>query len=154
MNRFPKIYFVSGSVIGILLLISLALIASGEPADDSYTYMPLVSVPEPTPTPTPTPTPKPGQMQEFRGLWVTRWDWAINANEGTIDAIVQDADTAGFNAILFQVRGAADAYYASSIEPWGRLLRGSLGTSPGFDPLARMITKAHERGIEVHAYIV
>lgn len=159
MNRSQKILLISGAFIGVLLLISLSYIASGQTSEDSVMYMPLISVPEPTPTPTPTPTPKPsptpkpGQMKEFRGLWVTRWDWAVNATQGTIDAIVNDAATAGFNAILFQVRGAADAYYPSSIEPWGRLLRGGLGVSPGFDPLARMISKAHERGIEVHAYI-
>ncbi len=95
----------------------------------------------------------PETMVEFRGLWVTRFDWASNAQPSKIDEIVADADAAGFNAIFFQIRGEADAYYDSDIEPWGRLLTGNFGQDPGWDPLAYMVQKAHERGIQVHAYL-
>jgi uncharacterized lipoprotein YddW (UPF0748 family) len=64
---------------------------------------------------------------------------------------------AGFNTIFFQVRGAGDAYYTPGLEPWGARLTGSiwqtLGQDPGWDPLARMLNKAHAAGLEVHAYI-
>jgi uncharacterized lipoprotein YddW (UPF0748 family) len=144
MRRSQLIVLSAGVVASLFLLVAVALVARAG-TNDEQAFLPVVRMPEPTITP--------NSSVEFRGLWVTRWDWAPGATEATIDAIVDDAARAGFNVLLFQVRGAADAYYASSIEPWGRLLTGNLGGNPGFDPLSRMINKAHARGIEVHAYI-
>lgn len=98
--------------------------------------------------------------EEFRGLWVTRFDWTRFGDTVTtsdLDTIVDHAASAHFNALLFQVRGTADAYYASSLEPWAARLTGSttktLGVDPGFDPLAYLITRAQQSGLQVHAYI-
>ncbi len=144
-----------GILAGLLFLVSVALVANGQSNGENDLRFPVVYLapsPTPSPTPSPPPTPKP-ENAEFRGLWVTRWDWASGATPGKIDEIVNDAASGHFNVILFQVRGAADAYYPSNLEPWGRMLTGSLGGNPGWDPLAYMIQKAHERGIQVHAYI-
>jgi uncharacterized lipoprotein YddW (UPF0748 family) len=99
-------------------------------------------------------------LAEFRGLWVTRFDWTrfgYTVTLSDLDAIVDHAASAHFNALLFQVRGTADAYYYSTLEPWAARLTGSttktLGTNPGFDPLTYMITRAHQNGLQVHAYI-
>ena len=99
-------------------------------------------------------------VEEFRGLWVTRFDWTrfgYTVTTSDLDTIVDKAASAHFNALLFQVRGTADAYYFSTLEPWAARLTGSttktLGTNPGFDPLAYMITRAHQSGLQVHAYI-
>ncbi|MDT8306098.1 MAG: family 10 glycosylhydrolase, partial [Anaerolineae bacterium] len=102
--------------------------------------------------------PPPGAMVEFRGLWVTRFNWMggdLPATPDSIDIMVNTAADAGFNALLFQVRGTADAYYASSVEPWAARLTGELGRPPYpyWDPLERIIARAHERGMQVHAYI-
>lgn len=108
--------------------------------------------------PTPTPTPPPDN-QEFRGLWVTRFDWTratSPAEPAKIDEIVNNAADAGFNAILFQVRGSADAYYAPGLEPWAqRVSGGAYGQppSPFWDPLAYFVQRAHARGLQLHAYI-
>jgi uncharacterized lipoprotein YddW (UPF0748 family) len=69
--------------------------------------------------------------------------------------IVNRAADANFNAILFQVRGTADAFYESNLEPWSARLNSSdqLGFDPGWDPLSTMITYAHAAGLQVHAYI-
>jgi uncharacterized lipoprotein YddW (UPF0748 family) len=98
--------------------------------------------------------------EEFRGLWVTRFDWTrfgYTVTTSDLDAIVDKVASAHFNALLFQVRGTADAYYSSTLEPWAARLTGSttktLGADPGFDPLAYMITRAHQSGLQVHAYI-
>jgi uncharacterized lipoprotein YddW (UPF0748 family) len=96
---------------------------------------------------------KPATAVEFRGLWVTRFDWIGEYAPAKIDEIVNNAAYAGFNAILFQARGEADAYYDSSLEPWSRRLTGTLGQDPGWDPLAYLIAQAHSQGIQVHAYI-
>lgn len=115
-------------------------------------------LPTPTMTPSPTPTTQPGTV-EFRGLWVTRFDWTTAgqpANPAKIDEIVNNAADAGFNAIFFQVRAAGDAYYTPGLEPWAQRVSGqALGQppSPAWDPLAYFIQKAHARGLQLHAYV-
>lgn len=125
-------------------------------------YVPVV-LQETTPGPTLTPvTPN----IEARALWVTRFDWTCIlphcadgqlAGPDTIREMVANIDTAGFNMILFQVRGVGDAYYEPGLEPWSARLTGTytatLGQDPGWDPLATMIGEAHARGIQVHAYL-
>jgi uncharacterized lipoprotein YddW (UPF0748 family) len=56
------------------------------------------------------------------------------------------------NAVIVQVRAAGDAIYPSSLEPWSRVLTGTQGSDPGWDPLDRWITEAHARGLEFHAW--
>ncbi len=97
---------------------------------------------------------------EFRALWVTRFDWTFFGRPVTttdLDLIVNNAASAHFNALLFQVRGTGDAFYSSTLEPWASRLTGqttkTLGVDPGWDPLAYMITRAHQSGLQVHAYI-
>ena len=99
-------------------------------------------------------------MTEFRGLWVTRFDWTFFGRPVTttdLDLIVDNAAAAHFNALLFQVRGTADAYYSSTLEPWAARLTGqttkTLGVDPGWDPLAYLITRAHASGLQAHAYL-
>ncbi|MEO7082820.1 MAG: family 10 glycosylhydrolase [Gemmatimonadaceae bacterium] len=100
--------------------------------------------------------------REMRGLWLTtvnNTDWP-SRNSLTPDQqraelidILDRAAATGFNAIIFQVRPAADAVYSSSIEPWAAMLTGTQGVDPGYDPLALAITEAHARGMELHAWI-
>ena len=97
---------------------------------------------------------------EVRALWVSRYDWTtlgVTPTAADVQRVVSDAVHAGFNTILFQVRGAGDAYYTPGPEPWASRLTGtagpSLGRDPGWDPLATLITLAHASGISVHAYI-
>lgn len=62
-------------------------------------------------------------------------------------------DEAGFNAIFFQVRPEGDALYSSELEPWSNSLTGTQGKNPGYDPLEHLVKEAHERNIEVHAWL-
>ena len=136
-------------VIASLLLITLLITTTQTSApvaaesQASYAvYLPMMSKPvEP--------------LQEFRGLWVSRFDWTTfaGAEPEKIDEVVENAAAAGFNVIFFQVRGEADAFYTPGLEPWSRRLTGTLGQDPGWDPLARLIEKAHAANIEVHAYV-
>jgi uncharacterized lipoprotein YddW (UPF0748 family) len=92
-----------------------------------------------------------GVMTEARALWVTRWDYRTVTD---VQTLVENAAGAGFNMLLFQVRGTADAFYAPGLEPWGaRLSGGTLGEDPGWDPLQTAIEASHARGLEVHAYL-
>src|SRR6185295_18860516 len=91
---------------------------------------------------------QPPQNVELRGVWVTRWTYS-SAND--LQQIVDEVDGANLNAIFFQVRGTADAYYHSNLEPWATRLSGTLGEDPGWDPLQELLTRAHAKNIQVHA---
>ena len=96
MRRSQQTVFIAGIVTSLFLLVTIALVAMAG-TGEKQAYLPIVRMPDPTPTPTPRPP------EEFRGLWITRWDWAPGATEATIDTIVDDAAGAGFNVLLFQV---------------------------------------------------
>ncbi|MCL4868359.1 MAG: family 10 glycosylhydrolase [Anaerolineae bacterium] len=142
-------------LLGLLLLgVGLTgLAAATQPLDDEINYLPLVQSAPPTATPEPPP------LVEFRGLWVSRFDWTLfgqPANPAKIDEIVQNMAAAKFNVIFFQVRGSADAYYIPGPEPWApRMSGGTLGQAPNpvWDPLAYLIAAAHQHNIQVHAYL-
>lgn len=107
-------------------------------------------------------TAPPAITHEMRGLWVAtvhNIDWpsrttlTADQQRAELDDILDRAKATGFNAIFLQVRSAADAMYASSLEPWSASLTGTQGKDPGYDPLAYAVTQAHARGLEVHAWI-
>ncbi|MBK9387476.1 MAG: family 10 glycosylhydrolase [Planctomycetes bacterium] len=83
----------------------------------------------------------------WKALWISRFEFKTRED---VVAAVANAAKLGCKQLLFQVRGNADAYYASSIEPWGQELGGK---DPGFDPLSVAIAEAQKAGIEVHAWV-
>jgi len=140
--------FVSGTATAVSVTDGRLTIRSGSQADNNkLNFLEIYKVAD-------LPAPPP-DVVEFRGLWVTRFDWSVPLSEDKVDKIVDDAARAGFNAILFQVRGNGDAYYASGLEPWARRVTGTFGRAPDpyWDPLAYMVERAHQRGIQVHAYV-
>ncbi len=99
--------------------------------------------------------------REFRSAWlatVSSIDWPNVKNNATsqkaaLDAILDKLVAAKMNAVCFQVRSLCDAMYESSYEPWSSALTGTRGKHSGYDPLAYIVTEAHKRGIEVHAWV-
>ncbi len=101
---------------------------------------------------------------EFRGVWiatVNNIDWP---KAGNYNPELQKADYIrlldlhqrnGMNAMIVQVRPAADAFYPSLLEPWSEWLTGKQGKNPEpwWDPLAFMIEETHKRGMEFHAWL-
>lgn len=99
---------------------------------------------------------------EFRGAWVAtvaNIDWPSRPGlpaaqqQAEARALLDSAQALNLNALLLQVRTAADALYPSALEPWSEVLTGTQGQSPGYDPLALWIEEAARRGIELHAWI-
>ena len=100
---------------------------------------------------------------EFRGVWIAtvdNIDWPakgmVDVNSQKIEFIRQlDLHKQnGMNAMIVQVRPAADAFYPSQYEPWSQWLTGAQGQppSPYYDPLEFMIEETHKRGMEFHAW--
>ena len=102
-------------------------------------------------------------QREFRGVWVAtveNIDWPSRPGLPTCDqqaeliTILDRAVALRLNAVVLQVRPAADALYASKLEPWSEYLTGAEGKapSPWYDPLAFAVREAHARGLELHAW--
>ncbi len=102
-------------------------------------------------------------VYEFRGVWIAtvdNIDWppkkVFNVDSQKADYIRQlDLHKKnGMNAVIVQVRTAADAFYPSPYEPWSQWLTGAQGLlpKPYYDPLQFMIEEAHKRGFEFHAW--
>ena len=100
--------------------------------------------------------------REFRGVWIAtveNIDWptakqTADEQKEQLTDILDAHQREGINAVFFQVRPAADAFYAKSTEPWSKWLNGTqgVGPNPAYDPLEFAITEAHKRGIELHAW--
>ncbi len=108
-------------------------------------------------------TEKQDPKREFRGVWIAtveNIDWPstqhLTTEQQKAELISQlDAhEETGINAIMFQIRPAADAFYAKSREPWSKWLNGKQGRAPAplYDPLEFAINEAHKRGMELHAW--
>jgi uncharacterized lipoprotein YddW (UPF0748 family) len=105
----------------------------------------------------------PAAPREFRAVWVAtvaNIDWPSKPGLSTDEqkreaiAILDRAKETNLNAIVLQVRPAADALYASRYEPWSYYLTGKQGQPPEpyYDPLEFWVAEAHKRGMELHAW--
>ncbi len=108
-------------------------------------------------------TQPPPIRREFRGVWVAsveNIDWPSQPGLSTQEqkdellGILDRAVALRLNAVILQVRPAADALYASPYEPWSEYLTGRMGRAPNpwYDPLEFAVTEAHKRGLELHAW--
>jgi uncharacterized lipoprotein YddW (UPF0748 family) len=113
-------------------------------------------------SPTSTQDPAPPVRREFRGVWVAsvaNIDWPSRPGLSTWEQqeellrVLNRSVTLGLNAIVLQIRPAADALYPSPHEPWSEYLTGRQGVAPEpvWDPLAFAVEEAHRRGLELHA---
>ncbi|WP_073059109.1 family 10 glycosylhydrolase [Fodinibius roseus] len=101
--------------------------------------------------------------REFRGVWVAtvaNIDWPsepglpVDEQKEELLNLLNRASAMNMNAIIFQVRPAADALYNSPYEPWSYFLTGKMGEAPDpyYDPLQYVVDEAHKRGLELHAW--
>ena len=105
----------------------------------------------------------PPVAREFRGAWiatVANIDWpsrpglAVAQQQRELVRLLDLAVELKLNAVVFQVRPACDALYASPLEPWSEYLTGEMGRppEPAYDPLSFAVEEAHRRGLELHAW--
>ncbi len=126
-----------------------------------------LNLPQSTPFPTATPSvSEEGELLqtsaddevEMRGVWISYI--ALSTAENTLEAffanydkLILDAKEIGANAVFVQVRPFSDALYESDYFPWSHILTGTQGQVPEIDPMQYMIDKAHESGMQFHAWI-
>lgn len=132
----------------LLVVLLLGIVSSGRGATVSYVSARLFPPPP---------------AREFRGAWiatVANLDWPskpglpVAEQKSELIALLERAAQLKLNAVIFQVRPACDAMYASTLEPWSEYLTGSMGRAPepAYDPLAFAVAQAHQRGLELHAW--
>ena len=99
--------------------------------------------------------------KEFRGAWIhivgnqKIKTMSSEAVQKMFTDVLDSLQKSNCNAVIFQIRPQADAFYASEIEPWSRFLTGVQGEAPNpyWDPLEFMIRESHKRGMELHAWL-
>ncbi|QBN17680.1 family 10 glycosylhydrolase [Flavobacterium nackdongense] len=105
-------------------------------------------------------TPK----RDLRGVFVAsvfNLNWPTNrtaspaVQQAELIAILDNLKLNGYNTVFLQVRSECDALYPSLLEPWSQWLTGTQGLAPSpvWDPLAFAVTEAHNRGLELHAWL-
>ncbi len=105
----------------------------------------------------------PPPARELRGAWIAtvrNINWPsepglpVARQKEQLLSLIDSAAKLGLNALIFQVRPAGDAMYASKLEPWSPFLTGEMGVAPSpfWDPLEFAVTEAHKRGMELHAW--
>ncbi|MDR0660154.1 MAG: family 10 glycosylhydrolase [Prevotellaceae bacterium] len=99
--------------------------------------------------------------REFRGTWIHTVGNKDYQNMTTEEMrqhyidLLNKFEKAGINAVIFQIRPQADAFYITDHEPWSRFITGEQGKAPNplWDPLEFMIEECHNRGMELHAWL-
>ncbi len=99
--------------------------------------------------------------REFRGAWIQtafQGEYKSMTPAEMRKSFIKKLDflqTCGINAIIFQVRPEADAFYRSELEPWSRFYTGEQGLAPqgNFDVMAFLIKECHKRNMEFHAWL-
>lgn len=137
----------------LVAFVAIAFIASCGSKEVGYD----ISVPQPNNPEIESPP------REFRAAWVAtvaNIDWPSKSTLTTEQqqteaiAILDKCQELNMNAVIFQARPAADALYASEIEPWSFYLTNEMGTPPDpyYDPLEFWVEEAHKRGLELHVW--
>lgn len=88
-------------------------------------------------------------QEQYRGFWVDTFNTRLNS-PSDVGAVVSHAAQARANALFVQVRRRGDAWYLNGSEP----LPDNVPIERDFDPLQEIVARAHERGIEVHAFVI
>lgn len=106
----------------------------------------------------------PAPRREFRAAWiatVANIDWPSRPGlpseqqRAELEALFDTAVELNLNAVILQIRPAADALYDSKIEPWSPYLTGVMGQppAPAYDPLQFAVAEAHRRGLQLHVWL-
>ena len=150
------------------LLFALAVLGLG--LLRAAVYQPPAVAGDESPGPVANPASPAGQCggvpatatRQLRGMWLTTvLNIDFPSKPGLPEAQVKAeyekwldlAVAQHHNAIFVHVRPSGDAFWPSAYAPWSEWLTGKRdGQSPGWDPMAFMVSEAHARNLEFHAW--
>lgn len=95
---------------------------------------------------------------ELDAMWISYLEYMEMPKDeagfkAAIDKMFDRCVDLGMNAVIVHVRSHCDAMYPSKYYPWSLFASGIQGVDPGYDPLKYMISAAHSRGLEFHAWL-
>ena len=97
---------------------------------------------------------------KVRAVWISYielYDYLFNKSESdfrsTFGAMMDNCTAFGINTVYVHVRSHGDAYYFSSLFPFTKNFKGTVGSRTSYDPLEIMVSEAHKRNISFHAWI-
>ena len=97
---------------------------------------------------------------EIKGIWISYIELSElmqgqseSGFRSNIAEVFDNIVELGINTVYVHVRSHSDAYYKSELFPWSKYVTGTLGSDPGYDPLAVMLREAHDRGLSFQAWI-
>jgi len=102
--------------------------------------------------------------RELRAVWIAtiaNIDWPSSSSLTTAQQqkefleLLDLCKSYNMNTVVFQIRPASDAFYASEFEPWSQWLTGKQGKRPDpfYDPLEFATNECHKRGIDIHVWL-
>jgi len=99
--------------------------------------------------------------RETRAVWLTtnfRLDWPPSTfnqelQKAELRKIFDDIKRKRLNTVYFQVRSNGTVMFRSSYEPLSPYITGEVDGEASYDPLKYAIDLAHERGLEIHAWV-
>ena len=101
------------------------------------------------------------KKREFRGAWIqtafqsqyTRMQQ--DSMQNYFIKLLDNLKECKINAVIFQMRPSADAFYLSDVEPVSRFLTGTQGVwnQKQWDPALFVLEECHKRNIEFHAWL-
>lgn len=141
----------------------ISLFSNTEPPQSVDPGTPTTPTTPTVPTVPTIPTiPGGSTSKEMKGAWIStvfNLDWPSTSSAGNeakqkqeFDNLLDKLKAVGFNAVFVQVRPSADSLYPSTLVPWSKVLTGTQGKNPGYDPLSYMVSAAHSRGMQFHAW--
>ncbi len=99
--------------------------------------------------------------RETRAVWIAtnfRLDWPPSTYDADIQKeslknIFDDIKSKKLNTVYFQARSNGTVMFRSSLEPLSPYITGKVDGNASYDPLAYAVQLAHERGLEIHAWV-
>lgn len=99
--------------------------------------------------------------RETRAVWVAtnhRLDWppptfGQEKQKKSLEEIFDNIKSKNLNTVYFQVRSNGTVLFKSSLDPFSSYITGKINGSASYDPLEYAVKLAHERGLEIHAWI-
>ena len=93
------------------------------------------------------PRDRPLAQSEVRGMWLDRGTIVKAKSEADLAKIFDHMATAGINTVFFETLNSSYTIYPSKVAPQQNPLVS------GWDPLKAAVKLAHERGMELHAWV-